>query len=127
MISTVARLSRMEVEIEMSVEVVNCESWDDFIRRIRGVEMTAPRAFRGQRDPCWPLASRWERYLARLKGDNPTRNVREAFEDGAFERHRDLYVMQFRDLVRGLPELPQVDLSDQEYWALGRGIPECCG
>ncbi len=100
--------------------VIRCGNWEDFIAAVRVSGFVGPRLFRGHRDPTWKLASPWERYLLRMKGRDPSRNHRELFSEGAFERIRDGYLARFRDLCRGLPGIPVEELSDNAWWALGR-------
>ena len=46
-----------------SVRVIPCESWDDFISKIRKPHFVGTRIFRGHADATWKLSSVWERIV----------------------------------------------------------------
>ena len=107
---------------ENEVRLYECSSWDDFITKVRITRFVGYRIFRGHADPNWKLLSHWERYLWRLKGKDPSRNVRNIFQDGAYERMRDGYLEGFKHWVWeiGSLEVRENERSDDEWWALGR-------
>jgi hypothetical protein len=76
--------------------------------------------FRGQRDPAWELSSALERWLDRKRSKDKSRNIRQVFDDGAYERMRDGYLQRFKDYSIGLPAFESSNLSENEWWALGR-------
>ena len=107
------------------VRVYECESWEDFKKRVRKTRFVfAPRLFRGHRDQAWRLSSHWERWLCRMaqKESLPERNIRELFSEGAFEKIRDIPLEVFKRYVVGLPDIQRDEIGDDahEWWALGR-------
>ncbi len=100
--------------------VYQCETWEDFAVEVRKTRFAGWRIFRGQRSVQWKLSSRWERWLQRLKGDDPRRNLRDLFAPEAYERIRDSYLERFKDYAIGLPGFRSSTLADQDWWTLGR-------
>ena len=107
---------------ETNLRIFTCNSWDDFIAKVRMTRFVGYRIFRGHRDPTWKLSSQWERYLSRLKGGDPDRNVRQLFSDGAYEKIRDGYLERFKHWAWETASLQirEDELTDDEWWALGR-------
>lgn len=103
-----------------TVREYRCQSWRAFCSQVRPNRFMGARLFRGHRDPAWKLSSIWERWLARSKGNDPQRNVRQFFADGAFESMRDSYLTRFKTLSAGIPGLRSGDLSENDWWAIGR-------
>lgn len=87
-------------------------AWEDFHEAVRQQDPgTCERLFRGQRDPAWPLASPWERWLAardRGAGGQDAGGLREGF------------LRRFKEQCLGLPGFDSADLGDRDWWALGR-------
>ncbi|MCH8152939.1 MAG: FRG domain-containing protein [Planctomycetes bacterium] len=105
------------------VGVVQCESWDDFIKRVRTTSYVGDRVFRGQRRIVdWRLESQWERWLRRLIAGDPDGNVVERFSTPqAYGQIRDGYLERFKSLMRGVSTARiRPDDPDREWWALGR-------
>lgn len=97
-----------------------CSDWDDFVRQIRIDRFAANRLFRGQRDINWELSSAWERSLNRMRSRDKSRNIREVFANGAYDVFRDGYRERFKEHSIGLPSIQSANLSENDWWALGR-------
>lgn len=105
------------------VKVFKCQTWEDFSTQIRSGKgkLIGSRIYRGHARLEWKLSSIFERWLLRLKGGDPNRNVRKLFSSPkAFDRYRDSYLERFKDFATGLPELETKSLSDNDWWVLGR-------
>ncbi len=103
-----------------NVREYKCNGWDDFVKQVRVVRFAANRIYRGHRDCSWDLSSSWERSLAKMRGNDKSRNVRELFSDGAYEKFRDGYLDRFKEHSIGLPAFQSTNLSENDWWALGR-------
>lgn len=97
-----------------------CSSWNRFVSQIRVERLAAVRIFRGQRDTVWDLSSAWERLLNTMRGKDKSRNIREVFARGAYEAFRDEYLERFKEHSIGLPAFQSSNLSENDWWALGR-------
>jgi len=97
-----------------SVRTYSCNTWDDFIKEIRRIEVPGARIFRGQRDPTWKLSSAWERILSQRK------NQFSFGREYSFDITRQEYLKRFQELSIGLPGFQSRNLSEDEWWALGR-------
>lgn len=96
------------------MEVAPLDDWEA-VRRF--VEEPPPEGvtyyWRGQRDPAWPLASSLERRLGALLGQGEHGRARyDAIE-------RDL-LARFCAAASGLRGAAPKDLSEEQWWALGR-------
>jgi hypothetical protein len=103
-----------------TVRVYSCGTWDEFVHKVRANRFVASRIFRGQRDEIWKLASVWERFLDRMRGFDPTRDVTKLFAEGAQGKIRDAYLGRFKDYVIGLPGIDSRALEENDWWAIGR-------
>lgn len=103
-----------------NVRVIKCSKWDEFISEVRktrtGMDI---RIFRGQRDVAWKLTSHWERHLLRLRGKGDATR-RELVPSGSYEQSRDDYLRQFKQICAGLPHIRSKELTDNDWWMLGR-------
>lgn len=107
--------------------VIECRSWDDFKNRVRrdhAEEWSALDSteymlatyplFRGHARTNWTLASQWERKLASMRKTAPDR------DRAAFAPMLAKVLDDFKDLAVGLPNLQSKDLSELDWWAIGR-------
>jgi hypothetical protein len=108
--------------VTSEVTIHPCESWDSFITVVRSTRFGGFRLFRGHADPQWKLSSHWERILWSMKADNPERNVRALFGDGAYEKIRDGYLDRFKHHAWEIQTDSSVTqgYSENEWWAIGR-------
>jgi hypothetical protein len=73
--------------------------------------------WRGQRDPCWPLASSLARRLrtraerARRAGRSPTKEYEQLVRE---------HLERFKSAASGLRGSAPKDLTEEQWWALGR-------
>ncbi len=101
-----------------------CASWEEFKTRIMrdysevsfpaegdAFESTYP-VFRGHASPLWRLASQWERLISQPPYPASDRSSRQ----GALNK----ILSDFRDLAHGAPGLNSHDLSELDWWAIGR-------
>jgi hypothetical protein len=118
------------------VQVIRCESFDDFTKKVRSTRWGVERIFRGQRDVNWPLSSVWERRLKFYRdgyyspgkkpfwGEHNDRDLNEIFgPEGRANRNRfrDFFRDRFQKLVIGLPGVKSEDFHEEKHaWALGR-------
>lgn len=110
------------MENKNEVRVYQCDSWDSFVAKVRETRFVGYKIFRGHANPEWKLSSYWERYLWKLKGRDPNRNVRELFSDGAYEKARDGYLERFKHWAWEATTFENGDreLTEDEWWAMGR-------
>ncbi len=104
------------------VRIFKCDTWEDFIAEVReGVgKLIYGYIYRGHANIEWKLSSIFERWLWRMKGGRPDRNVRELFSPGAFDKIRKLHFERFKEIVISLPGLDNSSLTEEGWWALGR-------
>lgn len=92
-----------------------------------------PVYWRGQQDPAWPLASRFEREILNLNGGGRPgassiypydgryeRNGKLFWADGFYQGARDRYLDAFRQAAAGLRGPNPAVLDPTQWWALGR-------
>ena len=85
---------------------------------VRVPDFIGNRVFRGQRDPTWELSSPWERFVYMQKGRSKSRKNRQGLAvDSAT---RDSYLERFKEHAIGLPGFHATDLTEEQWWALGR-------
>jgi hypothetical protein len=107
--------------------VVDCRSWDEFKKRVRrdhaeqwwALDSTEQMfatypLFRGHARTDWKLASQWDRKLAAMHKTHPDRGR------AAFAPMLAKVLADFKDLAVGLPNLHVRDLSEVDWWAIGR-------
>jgi len=125
-----------EIEtLETGVLSIKCNSWEDFIVKIRGQQPGLPVGsyiYRGQGDASWKLASQWERKvsysLSLLPRDtNNDANAKERFsssDEASIPIFADLRDGKLANFKRLAIELPGVNVDsnwdDNHWWALGR-------
>lgn len=110
----------VESEIIDGVRTYRCPGWDEFtqlmrlqVGRISGDPGGA--LYRGQRDPTWPLSSKWERSMLALPGQRSlSQEEREQLLEGR-------YLIPFKDQAIGIPGFVSDAIqNDDEWWVLAR-------
>ena len=99
------------------------DTWREFRAFVDEDESMWPRYWRGQRDPAWPLASRFERILLGIDGSTRPRASIVSFdniETNPYKVIRDGYLERFQRAASGLRGPNPKQLSTEEWWALGR-------
>ena len=96
------------------------DTWETFRRFLETQpQQQQPYVWRGQRDPGWPLASALEREL--LASDTC---LGEGGRLGSGDRRMQVLVQQhldrFKQSASGLRGPTPKDLTDEQWWALGR-------
>lgn len=104
------------------VRIFKCDTWEDFIAGVRKGEgkLVYGYIYRGHANIEWKLSSIFERWLWRMKGGKPDRNVRELFSPGAFDKIRKMYLERFKEIATGVSGLQSGSLTEEDWWALGR-------
>jgi FRG domain len=100
-----------------------CPSWEHFIKLARNDEagrVAGSGIYRGHANPNWKLASKFERWLEQQRGHNSTRSVADLFGPHGPEAFENGYLKTFKAYAIGLPGLSTNDLSEDDWWALGR-------
>lgn len=113
---------------------VECKRWEDFRSFVDNDRQIMPVYWRGQKDPSWPLASRFEREILRMNGGTKPGATqvypydsrfecdgKPMWEKGFYQGLRDRYLEMFKRASAGLRggNPARLDSSD-EWWALGR-------
>lgn len=94
------------------VPVIKCQSFDDFVSKIRLAHTTKWRLFRGHREPSWRLIPVAFRGMVNERKGIHLRNERIMLDRKSEE---------FRRLIRALPHVPHDALQDvAQLWAFGR-------
>jgi FRG domain len=115
------------------MECIKFKQWADFRSWIDKNRRAVPVYWRGQKDPSWPLASRFEReilnkYVAGMP-ETPKiypydgqydRDGKRTWKDGFYEEQRDRYLEAFKVAAAGLRGPNPASLDDDQWWALGR-------
>ena len=96
------------------------DGWEEFRRFLEAPAADSlPYVWRGQRDPDWPLASSLEREL--LASD---RSAAGGGPRGSGDRRMRALMQQhlerFKQSASGLRGPSPKDLTDEQWWALGR-------
>jgi FRG domain len=113
-----------------NVEIAN---WADFRSWVDADRQVMPVYWRGQKDPAWPLASKFEREILHLAGGWKPEASNLYPYDGRFERDgnrtwaagfyagmRDRYLDAFKRASSGLRGPSPALLDTDQWWALGR-------
>ena len=107
---------------ETRVRIFECESWDEFIsgqRELKG-RYGYGHIYRGHSNATWRLSSRFERWVDSYRNFDRSRNARELFSEGAYEKFRTASLQSFIDHATGLPGVDTANLDDDDWLALGR-------
>jgi hypothetical protein len=125
------------------MESFEFENWPQFRAWVEDYSkrhILCPTYWRGQKDPNWPLASRFERIilegfggfggqeipeLARPSMIYPydgryERDGKKIWADGFYQTMRDRYLHAFKRAAAGLRGPNPADLEPDQWWALGR-------
>ncbi len=103
--------------------VYQCESWDDFIAKLRITTGRRPVGllYRGQRlNPKWKLSSQWERSRAAVRADDSVRNARDFDHNRVLDKICEEYRRRFINLAKGTPGLRSDSFLSHDWWVLGR-------
>ena len=119
------------------MESFEFENWPQFRAWVEDYSkrhVVCPTYWRGQRDPSWPLASRFERFI--LEGfvgqqipgfPRPSmiylyggRYERDRWADGFYQAMRDRYLWAFKRAAADLRGPDPAHLELDQWWALGR-------
>jgi FRG domain len=117
------------------------DSWPQFqawVQNYCKMHDSCPTYWRGQKDPDWPLASRFERMILGMFGGRPlpgrpppsmiypydNRYIRpggkKLWEPNALQQLRDRYLWAFKRAAAGLRGPNPATLDQDQWWALGR-------
>lgn len=107
--------------------------WHEFRTFIDEDRQILPVYWRGQKDPLWVLASRFERLILNGNGGWKTtaskvypydgryvRNGKPFWQSGFYQGMRDRYCEAFRRAGSGLRGANPAPLDLNQWWALGR-------
>jgi hypothetical protein len=97
------------------------DSWEAFRAFLE--EPPGPGAtfvWRGQRDPAWPLVSSLERHVLALAEQRDQGVVPRGSGDHRLRALMQAHLDQFRASASGLRGSSPKDLTDEQWWALGR-------
>jgi len=97
------------------VKTIEMKTWSEFRDYVDKDRQTYPVYWRGQTDPSWWLASKFERLLLNvLMGRKPT------WDRGWYQENRDKFLKMFKRAASGLRGAHPTALCDDQWWALGR-------
>ena len=116
------------------MKVVEIKQWNDFRTYVDEDRQVMPTYWRGQKDPCWPLASAFERSFLRLNGGwkESASNIypydgrfqskggKLYWEEGCYQAMRDRHLKAFVRAASGLRGNNPQQLKPDQWWALGR-------
>jgi hypothetical protein len=107
---------------ENTVRRYECSDWQDFRAKLQVLEgrLIYPKIYRGHGNLDWLISSLYERWVSRLKGNNPERNLNELLTEGSRESIQGDYLRLFRKFAVGIPALQTDFFNTNEWWALGR-------
>lgn len=107
--------------MKSGAKLYKCETWEDFTTQVRKNRFASSSIYRGHSDPSWRLMSLWERHLETFKpGRDQSRSVHELMKPEHVVSLRDSYLEQFKYYAVGLPDFRSDNLSEIDWWALGR-------
>ena len=115
------------------MKTLHFDTWQGFREFVDNDSQDFPVYWRGQIDPNWPLASQFERKILAMYGGwkesaiqlypydgRYSRDGHKLWSDGFLREMRDGYLERFKRAASGLRGPNPKDLSDEEWWALGR-------
>ncbi len=115
------------------METKQFKQWNEFRTFIDEDRQILPVYWRGQKEPSWVLASRFERLMLNLNGGWKTaaskvypydgryaRNGKPFWESGFYQGMRDRYRDAFKCAASGLRGPNPAPLDFDQWWALGR-------
>lgn len=97
------------------MKTLQCGTWQEFRDFVHDDILGFKMYWRGQRDPSWQLASRFERVFA-----NVSSSTRNKMGKDFYRQSRDGYLKRFQRAASGLRGPNPKPLSTEEWWALGR-------
>jgi hypothetical protein len=101
------------------VQRLHFDGWEEFRRFLEAPSAdNLPYVWRGQRHPDWPLASSLERQL--LASDDATDGAAGSSGDRKMRDQIQQHLERFKQSASGLRGPSPKDLSDEQWWALGR-------
>ena len=97
------------------------DSWQDFRSFLEHPpEAGATYFWRGQRDPGWPLVSSLERQVLSLGEERERGTLPRGSGDHRLRALMKAHLERFRSATSGLRGSSPKDLTDEQWWALGR-------
>ena len=115
------------------MKVIKMKTWQEFRDFVDSDRQIMPIYWRGQRDPEWPLASKFERMLLDSFGGSDPGASKKYPYDGRYIRDgkpfwsptfyrsmRDRYLHKFTEASMTLRGSSPPALSPDQWWALGR-------
>ena len=115
------------------MERLSFKRWNEFRSYVDEDRQILPTYWRGQRDPSWPLASQFERFILDLNGgwEESASKIypydgrysihgKALWADGFYQSTRDRHVTAFKQAASGLRGSNPAQLSTDQWWALGR-------
>lgn len=117
-----------------AMETIKIKNWSEFREWIdQDQQQIMPIYWRGQKDPSWPLASRFERLILAMNGgwkdgasciypydDRYKRDGRNLWAPGFYQDMRNRYLEVFMRACAGLRGPAPATLDHHQWWALGR-------
>ena len=117
------------------METLSFDRWSEFRAFIEEERFVVAVYWRGQRDPRWALASSFERSILRLNGgwkdeasqlwpydSRYDRDGSRTWAAGFEHSMRDGYLRRFKEAASGRRGTHPADLSEDQWWALGRHL-----
>jgi FRG domain-containing protein len=122
------------------MESFEFENWPQFRTWVEDYSkrhIVCPTYWRGQKNPIWPLASRFERFILEGFGGEQIpgfprpamiypysgryeRDGKKVWADGFYQAMRDRYLEAFKRAAAGLRGPNPANLDQDQWWALGR-------
>ena len=119
--------------LRKAVEEIQFTRWNEFRSYIDEDRQILPVYWRGQKDPSWVLASRFERLILDFcggwkKGASKVYpydgryllDGKPVWEEGLYRSMRDRYLEVFKRAASGLRGANPANLDTDQWWALGR-------
>lgn len=109
---------------------INIKHWAEFRDWINSDRQAMPVYWRGQKDPAWPLASRFERQILAMYGGwqktasqiypYDGRYTNKNWEPDFYLIMRNRYLDAFKRASSGLRGAAPAALDNDQWWSLGR-------
>lgn len=118
-------MATTKTDKSLGFEVIEFESWDEFVTSVWNGKSRHERLYRGQADPEWLLSSPFERMFKKFLHD--TFGVGTSRGDfisklgkRSYEHFRDSYLDYFKDYYIGYPGMDTSSFSTLEWWEFAR-------